>query len=150
MEKEMTSLSIGKLANQAGVNVETIRFYERRGLVVQPKRPSSGYRLYDVQVADRLRFIQKAQELGFTLNEIKELLSLRIDPRTSCSDVKARAEEKTADIDRRLATLQQMRRALVEITRTCSGNGPSSECPILDYMSRPKKKGGERHAVQER
>jgi MerR family transcriptional regulator, copper efflux regulator len=81
--------TIGQLAERAGVGVETIRFYERRGLIAQPKRPADGYRKYDEQVANRIRFIRQAQELGFTLNEIKQLLSLRVDPRTSCADVKA-------------------------------------------------------------
>lgn len=146
----MTPVTIGGLARRAAVNVETIRFYERKGLIAQPRRPLSGYRRYDAQTADRIRFIQQAQELGFTLNEIKQLLSLRIDTSTSCAEVKAKSEEKITDIDRKLATLERMRRALVEITRTCSGAGPTSDCPILDYMAKPKKKGGVSNAVQDR
>ena len=132
----MADVTIGRLAEQSGVNVETIRFYERKGLIAQPPRPASGYRKYDDLTAGRIRFIQRAQELGFTLSEIKQLLSLRVDPRTSCADVRAKAEDKIADIDGKLATLRRMRRALVQITKTCSGAGPTSDCPILEYMSK--------------
>jgi len=96
-------------------------------------------RQYDVQVSERIRFIRQAQELGFTLAEIQQLLSLRIDPRTSCADVKAKAEEKIAGIDEKLRTLRRMRGALVEITRTCAGAGPTSECPLLDYMAKERR-----------
>ena len=132
----MADVTIGRFAEQSGVGVETIRFYERKGLIPQPHRPPSGYRRYDDQTGDRIRFIQQAQELGFTLGEIKQLLSLRVDPRTSCADVRAKAEEKIADIDGKLATLRRMRGALVQITKTCSGDGPTSDCPILDYMAK--------------
>jgi MerR family copper efflux transcriptional regulator len=132
----MADVTIGRLAEQSGVGVETIRFYERKGLIAQPRRPVSGYRKYDDQTADRVRFIQQAQELGFTLSEIKQLLSLRVDPRTSCTDVRAKAEEKIVDIDGKLATLRRMRGALIQITKTCSGDGPTSDCPILDYMAK--------------
>lgn len=132
----MADVTIGKLATESGVGVETIRFYERKGLIAQPRRPVSGYRKYDDQTADRVRFIQQAQDLGFTLSEIKQLLSLRVDPRTSCADVRAKAEDKIGDIDGKLATLRRMRSALMEITKTCSGAGPTSDCPILDYMAK--------------
>ena len=132
----MADVTIGQLAAETGVGVETIRFYERKGLIAQPRRPASGYRKYDDQIAERIRFIQQAQELGFTLGEINQLLSLRVDPRTSCADVRAKAEAKIGDIDGKLATLRRMRTALVEITRTCSGAGPTSDCPILDYMAK--------------
>ena len=132
----MADMTIGRLAERSGVNVETIRFYERKGLIAQPTRPVSGYRKYDELTAGRIRFIQRAQELGFTLSEIRQLLSLRVDPRTSCADVRAKAKDKVADIDGKLATLRRMRRALVQITNTCSGAGPTSDCPILEYMSK--------------
>lgn len=132
----MADVTIGQLAEQSGVGVETIRFYERKGLIAQPRRPASGYRKYDDQTSDRIRFIQQGQELGFTLGEIKQLLSLRVDPRTSCADVRGKAEEKIADIDGKLASLRRMRAALKQITRTCSGDGPTSDCPILDHMAK--------------
>src|SRR5581483_6055757 len=131
MTDEMT---IGELAETAGVGVETIRFYERKRLIPQPRRPSSGFRKYDQQIAWRIRFIRQAQELGFSLAEIKQLLELRLDPRRSCADVKAEAEAKIADIDGKIGSLRKMRRALVEITRSCSGEGPTSACPILDAI----------------
>lgn len=132
-------ISIGELAEQAGVGVETVRFYERKGLIKQPPRPRSGFRRYDEAVADRIRFIRQAQELGFTLSDIKQLLTLRVDPRTSCADVRQKAEAKIAEIDEKLAVLRRMRGALVDITNTCSGEGPTSACPILDYMERQRR-----------
>ena len=144
------AFTIGQLAASAEVGVETIRFYERKGLIAQPKRPADGYRNYDQQMAGRIRFIQTAQELGFTLREIKQLLSLRVDPRTSCADVRGKAEEKISDIDEKLRTLRRMRTALVEITKTCVGTGPTSDCPILDYMETPRKKEVSRGGIQER
>lgn len=135
----MTGVTIGELAERAGVGVETIRFYERKGLIARPARPRTGYRQYDEQAADRIHFIRQAQELGFTLAEVAQLLSLRVDPRTSCADVKAKAQEKITDIDGKIRGLRRMRGALVEITRTCSGTGPTSECPILDYMTKERR-----------
>lgn len=138
-------MTIGELAEEAGVGVETIRFYERKKLVAQPKRPGSGFRRYDDDAARRIRFIRQAQELGFTLAEIQQLLELRLDPKRSCADVKLEAETKIVDIDGKIASLRVMRTALVEITRSCSGEGPTSECPILDGIeasaSNAKKAG---------
>ncbi|GAC1438094.1 MAG: hypothetical protein NVSMB68_09890 [Thermoanaerobaculia bacterium] len=128
-------MRIKEVADASGVGVETVRFYERKGLIEQPSRRSGSYRNYDDNVAARIRFVRLAQALGFTLVEVKELLSLRVDPRTSCADVKGRAEAKIADIDGKIASLRKMRGALLDITRTCSGAGPTSECPILDFMA---------------
>ena len=130
---EMT-LTIGEVAKQAGVGVETIRFYERKGLVDQPARPDSGFRRYDAQTPRRIRFIRHAQELGFSLREIRELLDLRIDPAVSCADVKAKALAKVSEVEEKLASLARMRDTLVSITRSCSGEGPTSDCPILDAI----------------
>ena len=140
-------MTIGELAETAGVGVETIRFYERKKLITQPKRPLSGFRRYDEEITRRIRFIRQAQELGFTLAEIKQLLELRLDPRRSCADVKSEAQMKIADIDEKISSLQLMRSALVEITRSCSGEGPTSECPILDaieHSSRTSRRAGMR------
>jgi len=134
----VAALTIGQLATRSGVGVETIRFYERKGIIAQPARPADGYRKYDDQVAERIRFVQQAHELGFTLKEIKELLSLRVNPRMSCATVKERAEAKIVDVDAKIAALRRMKGALVKITRTCSGAGPTSECPILDYMEKKR------------
>lgn len=137
----MKPLTIGQVASQAGIGVETVRFYERQGLIEEPTRRVSGYRQYGEEVVHRLRFIRKAKELGFTLNEIKELLSLKLGPMSSCADVKGRAEAKIADIEEKVRTLQRMKRALVKLTRACSGNGPISECPILDALGPAHSEG---------
>lgn len=135
----MKTFTIGQVAREAGVGVETVRFYERQGLIEEPSRRASGYRQFDEGVVDRLRFIREAKELGFTLNEIKELLSLKVDPSSSCADVKGRAEAKIADIEEKIRTLQRMKRALVKLTKACKGDGPTSECPILESLDGKKK-----------
>jgi MerR family transcriptional regulator, copper efflux regulator len=134
----MKSLTIGQVAHEAGVGIETVRFYERKGLIEEPTRRASGYRQYGEEVVDRLRFIREAKDLGFTLNEIKELLSLKLDPSSSCAEVKGRAEAKIADIEEKIRTLQRMKRALAKLTKACSGDGPTSKCPILEALE-PKK-----------
>src|SRR5262245_19225867 len=130
----MKPLTIGQVARSAGVGVETVRFYERQGLLQEPARKDSGYRQYPEDVVARLRFIKRAKELGFALKEIKELLALRVDPGTTCAEVKRRAEAKIADVDEKIQTLQRIKRALVKLTSTCRGRGPTSECPILDAL----------------
>lgn len=136
----MKALTIGQLAKQADVGVETVRFYERQGLLEEPDRRASGYRQYEESVVRRLQFIRRAKELGFTLKEIKDLLSLRVDPTTTCADVKQRAESKITDIEEKIRTLQRMKRALVKVTNSCSGSGPTSECPILDAITNGKRR----------
>ena len=134
----MRLLTIGQLAKSADVGVETVRFYERQGLLAEPNRRPSGYRQYDEGVVDRLRFIRRAKELGFTLSEIKDLLSLRLDPSTTCADVKNRAEEKIDDIEAKSRTLQRMKKALVKVTKACSGRGGTTDCPILEALDKGK------------
>lgn len=136
----MQALTIGQLAKRAEVGVETVRFYERQGLLEEPDRRASGYRQYEESVVQRLQFIRRAKELGFTLNEIKDLLSLRLDPTTTCADVKQRAESKIDDIEAKIRTLQRMKRALAKVTKSCSGNGQAtSECPILESIETNRK-----------
>jgi len=135
----MQRLTIGQVARQAGVKVETIKFYERQGLIEQPPRPASGYRMYPPQTGARIRFIRRAQELGFSLKEIGELLSLRFTPETSCAEVKARAEAKIADIERKREALRKMQGALQRLAAACKGVGPVSECPILEAMDEGEK-----------
>ena len=130
----MTIWTIGKVAERAGVGVETVRFYEREGLIDEPPRGPSGYRHYPTSVVPRLLFIKRAKELGFTLNEIKELLSLRLDPGTTCADVKQRAETKLVDIEEKMRSLRRMKEALVKLTESCSGRGPVDGCPILEAL----------------
>ncbi len=130
----MTTLTIGKAAHRAGVGVETIRFYEREGLIEEPPRGPSGYRHYPEPVVQRLLFIRRAKELGFTLNEIKDLLSLRRDSGSTCADVKERAESKIASVEEKIRVLRSMKKALVKLTESCNGRGPVNECPILDSL----------------
>lgn len=130
----MDHLTIGQVAKNAGVNVETIRFYERQGLIGKPPRRLSGYRQYEPDIVRRIRFIQRAKELGFSLREITELLSLRVARGSTCADVRARALSKMKDIDAKITVLQGMRGALVRLSEACVGRGPVSECPILDAL----------------
>ena len=132
----MEALTIGQLAKQAGVGVETIRFYEREGLLAEPERRPSGYRQYTAEVVRRVRFIRHAKDLGFALKEIQELLELRVDPISTCADVRKRARAKIADINGRIAALERMKAALERLARSCRGRGPTSECPILEVLDR--------------
>src|SRR6266536_831102 len=127
---KMDTLSIGQVARKAGVGVETVRFYEREGLLEEPPRRASGYRQYSDQVVKRIRFIKRAQQLGFSLKEITELL-LRVDAQTSCEVVKQRTEAKIAEVERKLVELQRMRQALLQVASLCTGQGPASACPML-------------------
>ena len=130
----MASLTIGKVARGAGLAIDTVRYYEREGLLAKPARTSCGYRQYSADAVTRLRFIRQAKELGFSLREIKELLSLRVEAGRSCADVRARAERKIADVEQRISTLTRMKRALAKLASSCSGRGPTSECPILEAL----------------
>ena len=136
----MGALSIGQVARQSGVGVETVRFYERQGLLDKPSRNESGYRQYPPEAVSRLHFIKKAKEVGFSLREIKELLSLRLDTTATCQDVRSRAEAKILDIEQKLQALTRMKQALTDLTKACSGRGSVSECPILQSF---EKQGGE-------
>ena len=130
----MKPLTIGQVARRAEVGVETVRFYEQQGLLEEPARRESGYRQYPEDVVARLRFIKRAKELGFTLKEIRELLALRVEPGTTCAEVKQRAEAKIADIEAKLDSLRRMKQALVKLTKACGGRGTASDCPILDAL----------------
>lgn len=130
----MSAMTIGQVAKCSSVGVETVRFYERKGLLEEPPRRESGYRQYAQDVIRRIPFIKRAKELGFSLKEIGELLSLRIDPQTSCGEVKERAETKIADIDSKLRDLRRMQAALVQLAATCTGRGPIGQCPILEAL----------------
>jgi Hg(II)-responsive transcriptional regulator len=130
----MNTISIGQVARQAGVGIETIRFYEREGLLEEPARRVSGYRQYPEQVVQRIHFIKRTQRLGFSLKEIMELLLLRVDAQTSCEEVKQRTEAKIAEVERKLVELQRMRQALLKVASLCTGQGPASACPMLDAL----------------
>src|SRR3990172_2946716 len=130
----MGTLTIGQLAKKAQVNIETVRYYERRGLLPEPPRKESGYRQYSENDVSHLLFIKRAQTLGFTLKEILELLNLRVDPDTTCGDVKRRAEAKFGVIEQKILALQKMKKALAKLASTCRGRGPTRECPILEML----------------
>ena len=130
----MDALTIGQVAERAGMGVETVRFYEKQGLVPKPPRTGSGYRQYPQDTVARLRFVQRAKELGFSLREIQELFQLRLDHSSSSADVKARTEGKIAEIDAKIRDLRNMRSKLVELSHACDGHGSTEECPIIHAL----------------
>ncbi len=133
----MNAMTIGKAARRAGVGVETIRFYERRGLIDQPRRPDgAGFRTYPVETVRRLQFIRQAQEIGFSLREIEELLSLRADPSADCADVRQHATTKLEEVDRKIVQLEEIRGALQELIAACPGSGALRVCSIMEALVR--------------
>jgi len=130
----MGSLTIGALAKRAGVGVETVRFYERRGLVRRPPRPGIGYRAYPEEAVGRIQFIRHAQALGFTLQETAALLALRLTAGSSCAAVRSRAAVKLADVERRLEHLGRIRDALEKLVASCPGRGALAACTILEAL----------------
>ena len=130
----MERLTTSEVAKQGGVNLETVRYYERRGLIPKPPRTPTGYRAFAPEAVRRLRFIRHAQALGFSLEEIRELLGLRLARGTSCGDVRSRAQTKLEEIDAKIRSLRAMRKALTQFTIECPGEGPLSKCPILDAL----------------
>ena len=128
-------LTIGGVAERAGVGIETIRFYVRKGLIEQPSRPLGGVRVYPETTVERLEFIHHAQELGFTLREIGELLALQADPAADCGDVKIRAAEKLVEVDEKLVRLAAMRKTLRQLVDICPGKGELDECSIVAALS---------------
>lgn len=136
----MRVLKIGELAKRAKVGVETIRFYERQGLLLEPDRRPSGYRQYEESVVARLEFIRKSKDLGFTLAEIKDLLGLWFDAQTRCEHVRQRAERKIVDIEDKLQTLQNMKRSLRKMIRQCEARDAVEECPLWMGLAETRKK----------
>ncbi len=131
----MRDMTIGTAAREAGVGVETIRFYERRGLIEQPLKPAcGGFRVYSEETVHRVRFIRQAQELGFSLKEIDELLSLRADPAIDCSDVRARARAKLDEVNDKIARLNRIGDALDALIAACPGRGALRACSIMDAL----------------
>ena len=128
------ALTIGQVAKQTGLTVETVRFYEKKGLILTPERSESGYRQYSSDTLKRLRFILRAKEVGFTLNDIAELLDLRRKPGTTCTDIKLRALAKMEDIDQKMKDLKNIHDSLSQLVLRCSGRGKLSDCPILESL----------------
>ncbi len=133
----MEYLTIGQLAQQAHVNRETVRYYERRRLLSRPSRSISGYRVFSDDAVRRLRFIRHAKILGFSLNEIPELLALRVDSIDACDRVRVRTQAKIADIDNKIRSLRQMKAALTRLVSACERRGKTNDCPILDSLEAP-------------
>jgi MerR family mercuric resistance operon transcriptional regulator len=127
-------LKIGEVAVRGGVNLQTIRYYEREKLLPEPPRLASGYRVYPEQTVRRVRFIKRAQEIGFTLSGIRELLDIRMNADRDSSDVRNLAKAKITEIEMKIQTLNRMKAVLSRITERCSGCGPTSECPILESI----------------
>jgi MerR family copper efflux transcriptional regulator len=133
----MESLGIGALAKRGGVGIDTVRYYERSGLLSPKTRLASGYRRYSHAEVARLRFIRRAQALGFTLKEIRELLAL--SHHRDVARVKRVAQQKVLDVEQRIASLERMRRGLERLIEACPGHGRAEDCPILNAL------GGEDH-----
>lgn len=128
------AMTIGRVSRLAGVGVQTVRYYERRGLLADPRDGHDGYRHYPADTLDRIRFIKRAQSLGFTLEEVRELLSLRVDPGARCDDVRRRAAQKLESVERKLADMRAMKRSLRKLISACDGRGPADQCPILQAL----------------
>ncbi len=125
-------LTIGQLAKQAEVGVETVRFYERKGLIKKPAK-SSGFRKYTFETVKRIKFIKRAQELGFTLKEVASLLDLRLGAKSTCGDVQQKAESKILEVNQKIQDLKRIKRSLQNLAKACKNKSASvSECPILD------------------
>ncbi|HSD54130.1 MAG TPA: heavy metal-responsive transcriptional regulator [Burkholderiales bacterium] len=133
-KKAEALLTIGALARACGTTPDTIRYYERERLLPRPQRAPSRFRLYEPPAVVRLRFIREAKALGFSLEEIRELLALRVDRTKTCGDVRARARVKIAEIEARIDHLARVKAALDRLAAGCAGSGPTSECPILDAL----------------
>ena len=127
----ITTYKIGEVARRASVNKETVRYYEKRELIPKPDRRRSGYRIFTQRHIDQIKFIKRSQELGFTLSEIKELLELRMDEDTTCSEIKSEAQEKYQDVEEKIEDLQRIKNTLVDLIDSCAGEGPKGDCPIL-------------------
>jgi len=123
--------TISKIAKQIGINTETVRFYERKGLIKQPVKPLQGYRIYPVETVNRIRFIKRSQELGFTLHEIEGLLSLSDRP---CQQVEELAQKKLIAVQAKQADLQLLENALLEHISQCQRNNDDTYCPIIDSL----------------
>lgn len=139
--KNKAQYKIGKTARLAGVNKETIRYYESRNLIPEPDRMDSGYRLFSQRHVDQIRFIKRAQELGFTLSEIEDLLNLKMDEETTCSEIKHEAELKYMDVVSKIEDLQRIKETLTSLIDSCSGSGPKGDCPILEALEGDNKTG---------
>lgn len=145
----MEPLTIGRAARAAGVGIETIRFYERRGLIERPPKPrDAGYRMYPPEIVARIQFIRQAQTLGFSLREVQELLALRTDPAADCGAVRERARAKVLQVNEKIAELERIRVALERIIAICPGRGALPSCTILEAMAADRRPRARRSRPQ--
>lgn len=128
----MPAMTIGKLAKALGVNVETIRYYQRRGLIEEPQRPMTGYRKYTAHTIARMHFIRRAQQLGFSLADIEKLIKL--DHGRNCREVRLIAEDKHSALERQIAELERMRGSLQKLIEACTSNRGRKSCPIITLL----------------
>lgn len=128
------ALTIGQVADAADVNVQTIRYYERRGLFPSTRRTASGYRQYGEDAVVRLRFIKHAQELGFSLKDVQELLGLRVRHGAACEPIERKTRQKIDVVQRKIDDLQRMKRTLERLAAACAARRPTEECPILEAL----------------
>ncbi|MEK7791341.1 MAG: heavy metal-responsive transcriptional regulator [Deltaproteobacteria bacterium] len=133
--------TIGEVGRAAGVNIQTIRYYERRRLLTPKARKTSGYRLYDEEALKRLGFIKNAQELGFSLNEIAELLNLRVSSKARCGDIQKKAQQKLEDVKQKIERLAAIEKVLKGLIRTCHREETTDHCPILNALEEKKNEG---------
>jgi len=136
----MDGLTIGEVAKQAHVRIETLRYYERMGLVAPPPRNAANYRRYPEETVRRVQFIKRAQELGFSLREITELLALRATPETPCADIRTQALDKITAIEEKIRVLHAMKKALAQLVAECSGQGEITDCPILAALDTDERR----------
>ncbi len=130
----IVTFKIGEVASRADVNKETVRYYEKRGLIPKPDRRRSGYRIFTGRHIDQIKFIKRAQELGFTLSEIQELLELRLDGDTSCEQVRIKAASKLEEVKEKIADLDRIKKVLGELIEECKADGTTEECVILNAL----------------
>lgn len=131
----MNGLTIGAVARRAGVNLQTIRFYERKRIIPRSARSASGYRLFGPDDVRRIQFIRQAQSLGFSLREIRDLIGIQADPRADCAEIRAKADAKVAEIDAKIRTLTAMKNTLTRLAGRCPSKGPVEGCPIWDCLN---------------
>lgn len=132
--EDVVTYKIGEVARRARVNKATVRYYEKRGLIPKPDRRRSGYRIFIQRHIDRIKFIKRAQELGFTLSEIGELLDLKTDEEVNCSEIRREAQKKYRAVVQKIKDLERIKGTLVELIHSCSPSGPRDDCPILGAL----------------
>lgn len=141
MTTRAATLRIGAVARQSGVSVDTVRFYEREGLLGRVSRRPSGLREFSADTVRRLAFIRQAAALGFSLAEVRELLALRVSSKTTCEEVQRRARAKLGAVDARIAELEAIKAALERVTATCASAATECPCPFLEVLGADEKSG---------